>query len=162
MLGSPLAPFNALPDDGMQEFDVFAQLMLRGLCLDPLLQPFEMAVRAPLPPPFTVALLYFDSHGCLASACCVAARKSMQSPRRQRAERQHGEMCAQVSQFYHTLDQDGKGYVTLKELQHYFEQTGLKAQVKHLFLCATNAPERAAPRVELPAAVPARAVARLI
>jgi len=76
MLGSPLAPFNALPDDGMQEFDVFAQLMLRGLCLDPLLQPFEMA----------------------------------------------------VSQFYHTLDQDGKGYVTLKELQHYFEQTGLKAQ----------------------------------
>jgi hypothetical protein len=36
---------------------------------------------------------------------------------------------AQISQFYHSLDQDGKGFVTLKELQHYFEQTGLRAQV---------------------------------
>jgi hypothetical protein len=35
-----------------------------------------------------------------------------------------------VSQFYHTLDQDGKGYVTLEELEHYFKHTGLKAQVK--------------------------------
>ena len=47
MLGSPLAPFTALPDDGSTNFDTFSQLMLRGLCLDPLLQPFEMAVRNP-------------------------------------------------------------------------------------------------------------------
>ena len=39
---------------------------------------------------------------------------------------------AQISQFYHSLDQDGKGFVTLKELQHYFEQTGLRAQVSSL------------------------------
>jgi hypothetical protein len=50
MLGSPLAPFTALPDDGSTNFDTFSQLMLRGLCLDPLLQPFEMAVRTLSPP----------------------------------------------------------------------------------------------------------------